>query len=117
MIVHLVLFKPRGNLKVDERRALVAAFSEAVTKIPSVRRARVGRRITHGRGYEQLMTVDYSYAAVLEFDDLPGLLAYLADPAHVQLGTRFFESFDQALMYDFDLEEGLAGMDTLLDET
>ena len=63
------------------------------------------------------MSVDYSYAAVLEFDDRSGLLAYLADPAHEELGHRFFASFEQALMYDFDLEEGVAGIDALLDET
>jgi hypothetical protein len=52
MIAHVVLFNPRGDLSTDARRQLAASFETAVTQIPSIRRARVGRRITHGRGYE-----------------------------------------------------------------
>jgi hypothetical protein len=113
MIAHVVLFKPRADLSPDARRELAASFEAALKQIPSIRRARVGRRITHGRGYEALMTVDYQYAAVLEFDDTAGLKAYLEHPAHQRLGAQFFEMFEQALMYDFDLAEGpesLAGI-------
>jgi Stress responsive A/B Barrel Domain len=116
MIVHLVLFKPRRDLGGEGRRGLAAAFSAAVTQIPSVRRARVGRRVTHGRPYEQLMAVDYSHAAVLEFDDVTGLQAYLNDPVHEQLATRFFASFEHALTYDYELGEGAPAVSALLDE-
>jgi len=110
MIAHVVLFKPRADLSPDARSQLVASFETALTEIPSIRRARVGRRITHGRGYEALMTIDYQYAAVLEFDDGDGLKAYLEHPAHEQLGAQFFEAFEQALMYDFDLAEGTGAL-------
>ena len=106
MIAHVVLFKPRADLSLDARSQLAASFETALTDIPSIRRARVGRRITHGRGYEGLMTVDYQFAAVLEFDDEAGLKAYLEHPAHQRLGSKFFEAFEQALIYDFDLAEG-----------
>ena len=108
MIVHLVLFTPRADLSPEAKRQLANSFEAALKQIPSIRRARVGRRVTHGRGYEALMTVDYQYAAVLEFDDGDGLKAYLQHPAHEQLGAQFFEAFEQALMYDFDLAEGTA---------
>ena len=72
-------------------QALADALTVAIRDIPSVRRARIGRRVTHGRPYEQLMDVDYEYAAVLEFDDVDGLQAYLAHPAHEALAARFFE--------------------------
>jgi hypothetical protein len=114
MIVHLVLFRPRANLSAQERQLLADAFATAVLEIPTVRRARVGRRLMHGRGYEQLMTARYDYAALLEFDDAAGLLAYLEHPAHQQLGERFFSAFEDALMYDFELEEGKEGIATLL---
>jgi hypothetical protein len=110
MIAHLVLFKPRADLSPEGRRQLAASFEAALRQIPSVRRARVGKRVTHGRGYESLMGVDYQYAAILEFDDVAGLKAYLQHPAHEQLGSQFFEMFEQALMYDFDLAEGTAGL-------
>ena len=64
----------------------------------------------HGRPYEALMRSHYPYAAVLEFDDLAGLKAYLEHPAHERLGSRFFEVFEDALMYDFDMQEGASGL-------
>ena len=106
MIAHVVLFKPRADLSPDARRQLAASFEAALKQIPSIRRARVGRRITHGRGYEALMTIDYQYAAIIEFDDDAGLKSYLEHPAHQQLGAQFFHAFEHALMYDFELAEG-----------
>jgi hypothetical protein len=52
------------------------------------------------------MRVDYPYAALLEFDDVAGLKAYLEHPTHEQLGMRFFAAFEDALMYDYELREG-----------
>lgn len=107
MIVHVVLFRPRAGLSPADRRSLADAFAAALGEIPTVRRARVGRRHTHGRpGYERLMRVDYEFAALIEFDDAEGLRAYLEHPAHRQLADRFFASFDEALMYDFEMREG-----------
>jgi hypothetical protein len=114
MIAHLVLFRPRPNLSDADRRGLSDALTQALRDIPSIRRAHVGRRITHGRPYEALMQVDYSYAAVLEFDDVAGLKAYLEHPAHEALGATFFTCFEEALMYDFELKEGEAGIADLL---
>jgi hypothetical protein len=114
VVVHIVLFRPRPDLAAHERRALADAFSHALGNIPVIRRARVGRRITHGRGYEQLMRVDYEYAAVLEFDDEAGLKAYLEHPAHEQLGERFFTAFADALMYDYEVAEAADGAARLL---
>ena len=105
MIAHVVLFRPRADLTEAERDGVVAAFETAIREIPSVRRARVGRRILHGRPYEGLMKEDFPYAAILEFDDLAGLAAYLEHPAHEQLANRFFAVLNGALVYDFDLKE------------
>src|SRR5262245_53134457 len=114
MIVHVVLFRPRHELGAEARRGLADAFAAAVRHIPSVRRARVGRRVVHGPAYEQMMAVDYTYAAVIEFDDVVGLKAYLNDPMHESLAARFFASFEQALMYDYELQEGESALDALL---
>lgn len=103
MIAHIVLFRPRPNLAQETRQGLAHAFESALRDIPSIRRAHVGRRITHSRPYESLMRVDYPYAAVIEFDDLAGLTAYLEHPAHAQLAERFFSAFEEALMYDFEM--------------
>ena len=114
MIAHIVLFTPRKTLSDGERHALADTFAAALVAIPSIRRARVGPRVTHGRpGYEQLMHVDYEYAAILEFDDRAGLESYLAHTAHQALGERFFAMFEEALMYDYELREGAEGITEL----
>jgi hypothetical protein len=110
VIAHIVLFRPRPDLATSDRQRLWDALSTALTAIPSIRRVRVGRRVTHGGAYEQLMRSNYQYAAILEFDDLAGLQAYLEHPAHDALAERFFAAFEEALMYDFELEEGIEGL-------
>jgi hypothetical protein len=114
VIAHVVLFTPRVELAPEARAALAAALETALRDIPTIRRVRVGPRVTHGRpGYEQLMRVDYQYAAILEFDDEAGLQAYLAHPAHERLGEQFFATFEHALMYDFDLQDGAGAVRAL----
>ena len=110
MLLHLVLFRPRPDLDGTGRQRLAGALSAAIQQIPSVRRARVGRRITHGRSYEQLMRVDYTHVAMLEFDDVTGLKEYLEHPSHDQLAARFFEAFEEALMYDYEVADGEDGI-------
>ncbi len=78
------------------------ALSDAATKIPSVRRFRVGRRLTHGAEYEQMMREDYPYCAVIEFDDFDGLTSYLKHPHHETLGALFYQMLDGALAYDYE---------------
>ena len=104
------MFKPRPGLSDEDRRGLVEALTRALGDIPSIRRAHVGQRIFHGRPYEALMRIDYPYAAILEFDDVAGLKAYLEHPSHDALGARFFAAFEEALMYDYELEEGAKGV-------
>jgi hypothetical protein len=113
MIAHVVLFRPRATLTTAERERLADAFATALREIPSVRRAQIGERVTHGRPYEALMTTHYSHAAILEFDDIEGLRAYLEHPAHEALGRLFFEAFDEALIYDFTMADGAEAASSL----
>ena len=110
MITHLVLFRPRPGLSNNDRAGLTEMFRTAIETIPSIRRVRVGRRVVHGRPYEQQMRVDYEYAALLDFDDVGGLKAYLDHPAHDALAAQFFRVLEESLIYDFefDEEDGLA---------
>jgi hypothetical protein len=114
VIAHIVMFRPRADLTAPERHALADALTTALRTIPSIRRATIGHRVTHGRPYEQLMDVNYEYAALLEFDDLAGLRAYLEHPAHEALAAQFFATFEKALMYDYELTEGVDGIARLL---
>jgi hypothetical protein len=109
MVSHVVLMKPRPDLTAAARTALVDAFERAVREIPTVRGVRIGRRIAHGAGYEASAPDTADYLAIIEFDDLAGLQAYLRHPAHEQLGARFGDSLSAALVYDFEV----GGMDAL----
>src|SRR2546430_17601166 len=99
---------PRTDLSLDERAAFIDAFERAVRDIPTVKVVRVGRRVMHGAGYEQVAP-DASYLAVIDFENLADLQAYLRHPAHDDLGGRFGQSLQSALVYDFEV----GGLDEL----
>jgi hypothetical protein len=102
VIAHVILFEPRADLTDAARREMLEALRSATSKIPSVRRVRVGRRITHGLpGYEQAMLLAYEFAAIIEFDDVEGLRAYLEHPDHAAIGAHFHSSAASALAYDY----------------
>jgi hypothetical protein len=101
MVAHIVLFRPKPDLAPTDRQAMFHALRAAAAEIPSVRRFQIGSRLKHGPEYERLMTDDYPYSAVIEFDDLPGLQAYLQHPRHQALGTLFYQLLDKALAYDY----------------
>lgn len=106
MIAHIVLFSPKADLAESTRQEVLAGLSAAAAAIPSIRRFRIGARVTHGvPGYEQMMRDDFSFAAIIEFDDLAGLEAYLAHPVHRGIGDHFTTSAAQSLAYDYELTE------------
>ena len=101
-VSHIVLMKPRPDLSFADREAFVAAFERAAREIPSIRGVRVGRRITHGASYETDADAA-EFVAVIDFDDLAGLQAYLRHPAHDELGARFGVSLSWASVLDFEV--------------
>jgi hypothetical protein len=103
MVFHIVLFRPRPDLADDDRADLVSALGEALGAIPSIRRFHLGKRVVHGAGYESLMNVSLDYSAVIEFDDLAGLRAYLDHPAHRALGARFMQSLESSAIFDYEV--------------
>jgi hypothetical protein len=106
MIAHVVLFEPRPDLTPGERAAFAASFEHALTSIPAVHRARVGMRRNLGRAYDAHNRCELSFVAIIEFASETDLLTYLDHPAHQELGRRFYETAETALVYDFELTEG-----------
>lgn len=106
MIAHILAFRPLPEMSVHDRDALITAFERALTDIPLIRRARIGRRQQLGRSYEHGMREDYSFFAMLEFDNANDLGAYLDHPAHAALAERFFQSIEAALVYDYEMIDG-----------
>lgn len=105
MIAHIVLFRPRADLSATERAAFIRAIEAASRQIPSIRRFSVGRRLLRDRPYESAMGRDYPYAAVIEFDDLEGLSAYLDHPAHEEIARLWATTGAETLVYDYEMRE------------
>jgi hypothetical protein len=103
MVFHIVLFRPRPDLPLEAQGQFLEALRATSRAVPSIRRLHVGRRVTHGRGYEAAMTEDFPYAAVIEFDDLAALRAYLEHPDHEELGRLFGEAMAAGLIYDYTM--------------
>jgi hypothetical protein len=107
MVIHVVLFRPKADLDAASREALAAAIDRARREIPSIRRFVVGKRILQGTNYAALMD-DFPLAALVEFDDVAGVEAYLRHPAHADLSRLFWMTGEQSLAYDFDLRDAAA---------
>jgi hypothetical protein len=103
VLIHVVLFRPKPNLSEESRRAMFDALKAAATGIPTVRRFHIGTRTTHGAAYEPMMREEFPFAAIVEFDDLAGLKAYLRHPLHEKLGALFYQLQASALAYDYDM--------------
>ncbi len=103
MVVHVVLFRPKAGLSEADRQEMFDALQSAANGIPSVRRFHVGTRVTLGAAYERLMTQDFPFIAIVEFDDLAGLQAYLQHPQHEKLGALFYALQEAALAYDYEV--------------
>jgi hypothetical protein len=106
MIVHLVLFRPKASLSSADQRALVQSIEQAAANISSVRRFRVGRAIPDPPAYLLQGFPDLPYVAMLEFDDRTALDDYLEHQMHGELGRRFNEGAEAALIYDYEVHEG-----------
>ena len=104
-VSHVVLLKPKSDLSMADRDALLSAMKEAFASIPVIRRVRIGKRRLLGRSYESLMTDDYEFLCVIEFDDEAALRTYLDHPAHAELGKLFYVSAERALVYDYEMVE------------
>jgi hypothetical protein len=105
VILHIVLLKPLANLSEADRGLLRAAIERAASEIPSVRRFRIGSRLSDGPSYATAAPDAFSFAAVVEFDDRDALEAYLGHPAHAELGVRFNASLETAIVGDFAAED------------
>jgi hypothetical protein len=106
VIVHVVMIQPRAAVDRAAIEAAVADLETASRAIPSIKRLRVGQRIRHGLpGYEQSMTADFAYVAIIEFDDQGGLQDYLRHPSHAALSRHFAALGERTLAYDYEIAD------------
>ena len=115
MTAHIVLFQPKATTSEDDRTAFARQFERACREIPSVRRAVVGKAAAIDAGYTRSFGEgQYEFAAVLEFDDRDGLIAYLTHPLHRELGRLFWVVCERTAIVEVDLVDAtsanLAGL-------
>ncbi len=103
MVSHIVFLRPRADISPAEREALLEVMRHAFENIPEIRRVHIGRRRIMGRAYDAMVTDHFEYAAVIEFDTEEALRTYLDHPAHAELGRRFYEFSEAALVHDFEM--------------
>ena len=103
MTVHVVLFRPRAGLSIEDRDALLDAMRRAARRIESVRGFRIGSHVQDAPTYAIGSFPVFPYMALIEFDDEAGLRAYLDHPAHLELAERFTEAAEAAYIYDFTI--------------
>ena len=103
MIAHIVLFEPKSSTTMTERDAFFELMRLTFEEIETVRRSFVGIKQEVGATYEsKLGDTTYSYASVVEFDDVDGLNIYLNHPLHVKVGQLFWQHCDRTTIVDVD---------------
>ena len=106
MIVHVVLIQPKPGLERSAIDAAIADLKTASRQIASIRRLRIGERVRHGLpGYEQSMSTDFAYVALIEFEDRSGLQEYLLHPSHGALSRHFATLGERTLAYDYEVAD------------
>lgn len=108
MIAHIVLFRPRTDATAEARRAFVSALEEACRRVPSVRRATIGRSRPEDNGR------DFPYTAVIEFDDEAGLRAYLTHPLHQPVAALFRQTCAATVIVNADTADARHPLPTRL---
>ncbi len=103
MIAHVVLFEPKSSTTMSERDAFIELLRVTFSDIDTVRRSFIGLRQKIGISYEaRIGDTAYSYASVVEFDDIDGLKVYLDHPLHVKVGQLFWQHCERTMIVDVD---------------
>ena len=107
MISHIVLFNPRPDVTIEQRRSFALTISETCRSIPTVRAARLGRSKEINSGYPRSFgEKTYPYAAVIDFDSETELVAYLQHPLHRELGRLFWETCESTVVLEVEMMDG-----------
>jgi hypothetical protein len=112
VIAHIVLFEPKSHVSDEERRTFVAVLNQALTGIPEIERARVGRRIVPDIEYgSSVGHSTHTYAAVLEFASVDRLMRYLNHSAHRELGRLFWHHCSSTVILDVQWADPISSIE------
>jgi len=109
VIAHIVLFTPKAGLEPEDVRSFARLISDACRNIPTLVRSMVGRSVDVDAGYQRNFgDTTYKFAAILEFADQAGLVAYLNHPIHEELGRAFWEVCASTAILEVEFVDGMA---------
>lgn len=101
VIAHIVLFKPKDDLTAERTRLFAQQLRRTMCEIGSVARAHVGKRVEIDSGWpREFGDTAYEYSAVIEFADESGLVQYLRNPLHLELGRLFWENCESTVVME-----------------
>jgi len=110
LIAHVVLFNEKSELTTEQRQSFAQLFQDTVRAVPSVSRATIGRSVALDPGYaREFGDKTYRFAAVVEFSEKDGLLAYLNHPLHHELGRLFWEYCESTVVLELETIDALSG--------
>lgn len=99
MIKHIVLFKMRDDIDVQEKASELAIIKTELEnlmgRVPSLRSMEVGLNCNKAEKYE--------LALVSTFDDLERLEAYAVHPEHVAVGKKIRAMLDMRACTDYEI--------------
>ena len=94
MIEHIVLFKWKADVQIEEVNELLHELSELKNKIPGIVSYKIGHNLsTRSQGYGAGITST--------FIDQSSLDAYIPHPEHQKVYTKLIQKVDNLLVVDF----------------
>jgi hypothetical protein len=104
-LVHTVIFYLKKDAPDSTIDALIADARESLSKIPTVRGLKVGRRCEQSKG--NFNDKDFQIGLLVLFDNFEGLQTYIDHPNHKDFVKRMNEKnvIEKVVVFDFDTSE------------
>lgn len=98
MIKHIVLFKLKEEISVEEKQVVMNKFKEAIEALPGIisviRKIEVGLNVNSAESW--------NIALYSEFDSLDDLKMYATHPDHVAAGKILAETKESRACVDYE---------------
>ena len=98
MVKHIVLFKLRDDVPVEEKLVVMNSFKEAIEALPAkisvIRKIEVGLNMNPGE--------TWTIALYSEFDNLDDVKFYATHPEHVAAGKILAETKESRACVDYE---------------
>ncbi len=99
MVKHIVLFKLKDNISLEEKLTVMKQFKKAIENLPSeisfIRKIEVGFNVNSSEVWDIVLNS--------EFDSLADVKAYAIHPAHLAAGKILAEVKENRACVDYEV--------------